>query len=200
MRSQSGTAGHFSVEIEPSNGPVWRIKFSRKEEGGIQIKEWQLSDEKSKYHGRFTPQMSSDEIRRLIPKEAVDTLPDILKNALYEIDTDRCFFEVSISRDEPISERSFRLPIFSFSHLVTQLVRGVIHLPGLRGNPERTYPVSAIGHTFDGTFETYTASVIAFWENHHSTTKIASLRDALEHLGLTWKVEAKPLEIGRAHV
>jgi hypothetical protein len=47
-----------------------------------------------------------------------------------------------------------------FEGLIHRII-GVIHLPGLRGNPERTYPVAAIGPHFPGTFENYVASLIS---------------------------------------
>src|ERR1700733_886694 len=43
-------------------------------------------------------------------------------------------------------------------------IQGVIHVPGLRGNAARTYPVAAVGRTFPGTFENYVASVILAWQ------------------------------------
>ncbi len=65
----------------------------------------------------------------------------------------------------------------------------VIHLPGLRGNPERTYPITAIGPRFPGTFENYVASLISHW-NSESPQKIKELNGDLKSLGLTWKIEA----------
>ena len=35
----------------------------------------------------------------------------------------------------------------AFEGIVSGIME-VIHLPGLRGNPERTYPVTAVGQTF----------------------------------------------------
>ncbi|HVS36292.1 MAG TPA: AAA family ATPase [Gemmataceae bacterium] len=58
-----------------------------------------------------------------------------------------------------------------------------IHLPGLRGNPERTYPVAAIGPVYPGTFEKYTASVISRWMAE-SKDKLAKLNADLRLLGL----------------
>jgi predicted ATPase len=66
----------------------------------------------------------------------------------------------------------------------------VIHLPGLRGNPARTYSVTAVGPSFPGTFENYVASLIAHW-NSESPEKIKELSADLILLGLTWKIEAK---------
>ena len=72
-------------------------------------------------------------------------------------------------------------------------VRQLIHLPGLRGNPARNYPVSAVGETFPGTFEAYTASVIAKWESDNDRTRLKALGEDLIALGLTWKVSAKAI-------
>lgn len=72
------------------------------------------------------------------------------------------------------------------------LILRAIHLPGLRGNPERLYHISATGPRYPGTFENYVASIIAEWETRQS----AELRDLigdLHSLGLTWKIEAKPV-------
>jgi putative AbiEii toxin of type IV toxin-antitoxin system/AAA ATPase-like protein len=69
----------------------------------------------------------------------------------------------------------------------------VIHIPGLRGNPERSYPLTATGPRFTGTFEQYTASIIAKWKRQESS-KLVALGKGLQQLGLTWKVEAKRLD------
>ena len=40
----------------------------------------------------------------------------------------------------------------------------MIHVPGLRGNPERIYDRTASGPRFPGTFEKYVATIIADWQ------------------------------------
>ena len=72
-------------------------------------------------------------------------------------------------------------------------VQDILHIPGLRGNPERSYQLSASGPSFPGTFENYTASVIARWMKEDKT-KVSKLGAQLKRLGLTWKVEAKKLD------
>jgi predicted ATPase len=76
---------------------------------------------------------------------------------------------------------------------VEENIRSVIHVPGLRGNPARTYKTTAVGPSFPGTFENYVASVIHHWQATQSM-KLKSLGQALEDLGLTWKVEAKQVD------
>ncbi len=85
-----------------------------------------------------------------------------------------------------------------------QYIQRVIHLPGLRGNPERTYPVTAVGAMFPGTFDTYTASVIAHWQEQEQSEKLKKLGESLYQLGLTWKVQTRginetqiELQVGR---
>ena len=76
----------------------------------------------------------------------------------------------------------------------------VIHLPGLRGNPARDYPVSAVGASFPGTFEKYVASVIAQWQTNKQAETLDRLCADLKHLGLTWKVAARPIDETRVEL
>ncbi len=71
-------------------------------------------------------------------------------------------------------------------------IQSLIHVPGLRDNPERSYPLTAVGREFPGTFEKYTASVIRDWQNR-GDGRLQALGQALEKLGLTWNVEARQL-------
>lgn len=104
---------------------------------------------------------------------------------LLKVQRNRCFFEGSISTGEDS-------PYVSLApgQVVAKSIREIIHLPGLRGNPERTYPVTAVGSAFPGTFETYTASVISKWESERNEL-LGDLNKSLTTLGLTWKVSAK---------
>lgn len=72
-------------------------------------------------------------------------------------------------------------------------LRKMIHLPGLRGNPERTFPVTAVGPMFPGAFQEYTASIIAQWQAEKRNRNLRFLGKYLEKLGLTWKVSAKAI-------
>jgi predicted ATPase len=72
-------------------------------------------------------------------------------------------------------------------------IRETIHIPGLRGNPERTYIVAAVGKTFPGTFENYAASVIAKWQAEDDNDNLEGVSQDLKELGLTWRVSATPL-------
>jgi predicted ATPase len=72
-------------------------------------------------------------------------------------------------------------------------IQELIHLPGLRGNPRRTYPKTAGGEQFQGTFEPYVASLLAQWQTTNDK-KLGIVASALEEMGLTWKIEAKAID------
>ena len=67
-----------------------------------------------------------------------------------------------------------------------------IHLPGLRGNPERTYKPASTGPRYPGTFENYAASIINEWQET-GDERLKTLADALHTLGLTGQVGTKKI-------
>jgi len=71
-----------------------------------------------------------------------------------------------------------------------QLLHNIIHVPGLRGNPLRTYKSTAAGDYYPGVFQDYVASVVASWQQK-ADPRLQSLGENLHQLGLTWKVEAR---------
>lgn len=68
-------------------------------------------------------------------------------------------------------------------------IRGVIHVPALRGNSSRTYRAAAVGGSFPGTFDNYVASVILAWQGEqHNRSK--DLDADLRCIGLAHSVSA----------
>ena len=76
---------------------------------------------------------------------------------------------------------------------ITEAIQKIIHVPALRGNPERTYPLTAAGSNLPGTFEKYVASIVAHWQSL-ADRRLARLNRALQKLGLTWTVKAVPVD------
>nr|WP_315210271.1 AAA family ATPase [uncultured Albidiferax sp.] len=79
------------------------------------------------------------------------------------------------------------------------VARNVIHVPGLRGNPERSYPKTAVGNHYPGTLDLYVASIIAEWQDTNDE-RLAVLGNQLQRLGLTWKVTSKKLDDTRVEL
>lgn len=86
--------------------------------------------------------------------------------------------------DEPYHQLKLEYP--------SPYIQDVIHVPGLRGNPSRTYPATAAGPNFPATFEYYVASVIKRWQSERSA-KAGALNKDLKHIGLTERVVARSL-------
>jgi predicted ATPase len=104
----------------------------------------------------------------------------------------RCFLVVVFARNGSPIPAPFPL----FPPIVEQLEKGIrklIHVPALRGNPERTYKTTSTGPIFGGTFENYVASIIHGWQisNNENLLKIGK---NLELLGLTWKVSSRSID------
>jgi len=114
-----------------------------------------------------------------------------LRGKSVEIERDRFVLDISYDKLPPLF--AFSLGVPELRQRTTRLILDVIHLPGLRGNPERTYPVTTIGPRFPGTFENYAASLIDHWGSD-SSERIKDLGAGLRMLGLTWKVEAKRVD------
>src|SRR5207245_821765 len=114
----------------------------------------------------FWPGMPQAEIRRSFMTNGIDLstlVPEGQKQGQWEIRRDRCFIGPVWVANRATPEQSSLLvgarPGAKWEEIIPQL----IHLPGLRSNPERAYPVSAVGPTYAGTFEKYTASIIRHW-------------------------------------
>lgn len=106
---------------------------------------------------------------------------------------DRCFLRRVVEREHPAATKlhtayATHAPISLLSGVIQQ----VLHIPGIRGNPERTYPVTGIGPNFPGNFQHYVGSIIASWQSTNSST-YGQLNTDLECLGLTPGVMAKRL-------
>ena len=72
-----------------------------------------------------------------------------------------------------------------------------IYLPGLRGNPERTYKLSSTGPWYPGTFENYVVSLVYEWQET-TDKRLKTVAGALHTLGLTGKVGTE--KINDAHI
>ena len=86
-------------------------------------------------------------------------------------------------------------PAHSFVDSATKL----IHLPGLRGNPERNYRITAIESEYPGNFSEYVASIIHGWQNTKNDN-LKNLAENLKALGLTWKVQTRPIDDTRVEI
>ena len=138
----------------------------------------------------FRPEMTQEEMmiaaKTRLKKYPITDLNNL--NISFKIERNRFFLDLIISnRDETFFIRTGERENFN------NAILGLIHLPALRGNPERDYKKTSVGPRFPGTFEIYAASIIHHWQAIQDP-RLHSLSAALEILGLTWKVGARQLD------
>lgn len=71
------------------------------------------------------------------------------------------------------------------------VLTSIMHVPGLRRKPERSYPATHSQEAVRGTFDLYAAGIISQWQQQNNAEALAQLNDYLVRLGLTNSVTAK---------
>ncbi len=196
----------FSVEINHATYPTLKIMFFLNENQTLEIREMIIGEDEHSLHLRSNH--SSDDLEKVISKFRQKKI-ELSKGSKFKIVRSRCFLNVAYEtlNDEAKVKFSPVLQIYEsgiFSFFVfREELHNMIHVPGLRGNPERVYPRTATGPDFPGTFEHYVATIIADWERKRDD-RLKRLEAMLTDLGLTWKISAKPvndtqieLQVGR---
>ena len=122
------------------------------------------------------PEMSSEEIKSLGNQDPAFKNFDIVKRS-------RCFLYFGSQYSSGFYEVTYGFGAYIFN---------TIHLPGLRGNPERTYKPASTGPRYPGTFENYVASIIHKWQET-GDERLKTLADALYALRLTEQIRAKKI-------
>lgn len=82
------------------------------------------------------------------------------------------------------------LPITNTIQLRNSLLN-LMHVPGLRGAPKRTYAATFFSEYIKGTFDLYAAGTINQWQQQENKVALIQLNDYLRRLGLTDSVTAK---------
>ncbi len=183
----------FQVGLRMNAGDGVAFCFRKEHKMGFRIERMAITSERGELS--LWPEMTDAEIVKT----------GILKDRDWAIDVPEGYS--SLER-KILSYRSFLVPswvakgpngieshIGKPSSVWEWIIPHVIHLPGLRGNPERTYPVSAVWDNYPGTFERYTASIISQWIDEKDD-KLDALNADLKLLKLTGGITAfRPNEV-----
>ena len=180
-------ADRFQIRIDTrESGPIFSTTTTfKKGQSGIEIAE--MTRERKLEVGQpldLTPK--SFTLYPEMPTEEVKSLAD-QDPSLKDLDVVRrlgCFLFLQ-SQD---GRAGFEITLITKFHIVNS-----IHLPGLRGNPERTYKPASTGPQYPGTFENYTAGIIHEWQEAADEQHLETLADALYALGLTGQVATKKI-------
>ena len=135
------------------------------------------------------PEMQHQELMVIIPEYLAENYNILLDNLEEEpprwgVTNVRGFLDLQLGDSQ-----------FDSSYLAINFqkhIRRIVHVPGLRGNPERTYNTAGVGSEFPGFFENYVASIVNYWQETKDD-RLIKLGQALEFLGLNWKVEARQI-------
>ncbi len=189
------STSEFLVELQSYTGDELELAFARGDVDAVDVKQMRWAAEMGRLVLR--PDMGSLAIMAALRQGTPDSLFAFdMQGQEYDdsrstltVTRNRCFLLLSAETagETLLTFVNTRSPVDSFSQALVRM----IHVPGLRGNPERNYPVTAVGSVYPGTFEKYVASLIVQWGKEED--KLALLGKNLAALGLTWKVAAKRL-------
>ncbi len=125
-------------------------------------------------HFTLFPEMSPEEIRALGDQAPLRKDFDAVKRS-------HCFLRFESQEDNHL---------YNVTPHVESDIFYTIHLPGLRGSPERIYKLTSTGPRYPGTFENYAASTIHEWQETKDK-RLKTVINALQTLGLTGIVGTK---------
>ena len=131
------------------------------------------------------PSMSVDYIEKKIPSDYKQH-PDYSKDKInWSLKRERCFLAIYYSVE------TIYAGLYD-SSLFNEYLTNIIHLPGLRGNPERVHNSAALDNGTPGPFEKYVASLIDRWKKNEDT-RFNQLCQALMKLGIANKIDSTQL-------
>ncbi len=192
----------FTVGIEYASLETVTTHYAKNPtDGYLEIPQMDVAVKGLKAFTSLRPGLDSRRILDIYPywtrKRWSKLLRDVPELALW-VGRYRCFLSVFLgmrggrATSEGIEE--FPTPL---RYDVSRKLSKMIHLPGLRGNPERVYPRTSFGPDFPGTFSPYVATVVSDWQSRKDA-KFSSLEEQLVKLGLTSRLKA--LQVSDIHV
>jgi hypothetical protein len=177
-----------------------KLSFSKGEDGPIEVCEMARTGMVMSESGR--PALKSWRIRADDSSEVLRKIFEGLqghhpfineKRAKFHVVRERCFLSATASLHfEPSGAMgTYRIDPGIRDYARREILR-MIHLPGLRGIPERTYPLVPTGKVFPGLFQNYAASVIHTWAKKKEAGKLRDLNKALDLLELQSNISHFP--------
>ena len=179
----------LTFSIEAPKDVTYRITYSPSKDYEIEIQEMDIEmalEDKDARHLRLTPSITATDLDDFQTDvlEFFRHVPFLPNETQFITYRDRCFLAVT---NEPLEKDQTYFPKMTFSPFPSDDLILLIHVPGLRGNPERIYERTASGPPFPGTFEKYVATIIADWMKNEDVRR-GHLENMLSQLGMTREV------------
>jgi hypothetical protein len=197
----------YSAAIESTAGLMVQPTYARFADGAFGIEAMAFRRGHTDEISKIAVDSDSDELRKALPPGVSQAFQPGGKYAnWFDLRVARafCFLKLQLrasasaahSLDEKLEEwlsGAQARPLFDPGALLIPLIQRIIHIPGLRGNPERSYQTTAVGDHFPGTFDPYVASLINHWQQTDEPRHAALVQD-LRAVGLTRDVKAERLD------
>ncbi len=178
---------NFSVGLQDDETEVLATyKFVRNK--GVQIESVHLRNSEFEEGVTVTASNNPEVAKNFIPAKRRDGFEELLgQKVSWKTIRVKCFLMVKMYIHKRAMPFSAGLAPASW---LEQIATGLIHVPGLRGNPERTYRVSSAGSVYPGSFDRYTASIIHKWKTNKSpNNNFQKLTKQLHDLGLASSID-----------
>jgi hypothetical protein len=192
--TKTSQVNEFSIGIRLDGHHSITFEFHRKRRSRLDLKSLTVTEANRTVEISFKVR-AKEELLQLI-RTAMGSQEPFLsgiqdEELLCELSRERCFLRAHFYK---VARKGATLVMaYGFGDAAAVPLLGLIHLPGSRGNAERSYPVTAVGGEFPGTFEKYIASVVAQWATE-SSENLDQLGRDLRGLGLTWKATATAID------
>jgi predicted ATPase len=194
----------FSIYISEAEMNC-EIVYKYKRNIGIVADSVYLED-KEKYQSGLTLRigMKSDEISRQVPDDQFKSFRDFIGSQGFDSKwrtvLNKCFIHAELNSANARRPLPINVAIHPAGKL-EETVTKLIHVPGLRGNPERTYKIAAAEDVYPGSFEKYIASIITEWNRLKiHAKKFSELKKQLQALGLTTGIDTSKVNDTRVEI
>lgn len=197
----------FSVRLEKNSDEYSKITFIYDQKCGFIAKDASNNDMIIKR------KMSKNELSQTVNslKNKDSFFKNIYKKFSKEdelvpkVFTDKIFLSVQIIPRKFLEKNDIVSDMFSFgfnpSRPIEELVKRIIHIPGIRSSPERQYKKEQYSKAFRGRFDKYTASIIYDWCNSDKDIEQNKLKELISLiLKLKLGSNIKADKINEAHI
>lgn len=202
LSKSNGKAGNsFKIEFDLNRSFSLRETFKKEPKKGIEIAEMTYI-EGEKAATTLRPGQGHKALLSTVPW-LVDVWNNFIKTQGKKIENElelrtyriRCFLDIGYFPIMKADDATYVSPILIqyMSDTFGTPLRGILHISALRGNPQRTYKITAITSQFPGKFEDYVASIVYHWQVSKDV-RLKELGKSLELLGLTRKIGAKAVD------
>lgn len=186
----------FSIEMKTDNN-FCSVVYKYKRGYGLQVDSVKLMNEKIPKGLNLKVGMRSEQIENNVPEEDFGFIKKFYKDQeltpKWKAVREKCFIraELSFGGDKFSLLKAGIEPTMKLQNFVTHL----IHVPGLRGNPERIYKIASSEDVYPGSFEKYVASIISNWGKLKKLeVKYAQLKEQLHDLGLASNIKTVKID------